>query len=62
MEIVLLERVEKLGQMGDVVKVKNGYARNFLLPHGKALRANKENLGLFEAKRAQLETDNLKHK
>ena len=62
MEIVLLERVEKLGQMGDVVTVKNGFARNFLLPQGKALRANKSNLAVFEAKRAQLEADNLKHK
>ena len=62
MEIVLLERVERLGQMGDVVTVKNGYARNFLLPQGKALRANKDNLSIFEAKRAQLEADNLSRK
>ena len=62
MEIVLLERVEKLGQMGDVVTVKNGYARNFLLPQGKALRASKDNLAIFEAKKAQLEADNLKRK
>jgi len=62
MEIILLERVEKLGQMGDVVSVKNGYARNFLLPQGKALRANKSNIDVFEAKRAQLEADNLKRK
>ncbi|MEH6476417.1 MAG: 50S ribosomal protein L9 [Sneathiella sp.] len=62
MDIVLLERVERLGQMGDVVKVKNGYARNFLLPQGKALRANKDNLSVFEAKRAQLEADNLSRK
>jgi large subunit ribosomal protein L9 len=62
MEIVLLERVEKLGQMGDVVVVKDGYARNFLLPHGKALRASKENLKTFEEKRVQLEADNLQHK
>ncbi len=62
MEIVLLERVEKLGQMGAVVTVKNGYARNFLLPQGKALRANKTNLEIFETKRAQLETDNLHRK
>ncbi|USG59997.1 50S ribosomal protein L9 [Sneathiella marina] len=60
MEVVLLERVEKLGQMGDVVTVKNGYARNFLLPQNKALRANKDNLAIFEAQRAQLEADNLK--
>ncbi len=62
MEIILLERVEKLGQMGDVVSVKNGYARNFLLPQGKALRANKSNIEVFENKRAQLEADNLKRK
>ncbi|MBL4740268.1 MAG: 50S ribosomal protein L9 [Sneathiella sp.] len=62
MEIVLLERVEKLGQMGDVVTVKNGYARNFLLPHGKALRANKKNLENFETQRIQLEADNLARK
>ncbi len=62
MDIVLLERVEKLGQMGDVVTVKNGYARNFLLPQGKALRANKDNLSIFEAKRTQLEADNLSRK
>ena len=59
MEIILLERVEKLGQMGDVVKVKPGYARNFLLPQGKALRANKNNLERFEAEKAQREADNL---
>lgn len=58
MEIILLERVEKLGQMGDVVKVKPGYARNFLLPRGKALRANKANLEKFEAERANLEARN----
>lgn len=62
MEIVLLERVERLGQMGDVVTVKNGYARNFLLPHGKALRANKSNLEIFETRRVQLEADNLARK
>ncbi|MZR30968.1 50S ribosomal protein L9 [Sneathiella litorea] len=62
MEVVLLERVEKLGQMGDVVSVKNGYARNYLLPQKKALRANKENLSIFEAQRAQLEADNLKRR
>ena len=59
MEIILLERVEKLGQMGDVVKVKSGYARNFLLPQGKALRANKANLERFETEKAQREADNL---
>ncbi|NNU81891.1 50S ribosomal protein L9 [Halovulum dunhuangense] len=59
MEVVLLERVAKLGQMGDVVSVKQGYARNFLLPQGKALRATKANLARFEAERAQLEARNL---
>ena len=59
MEIILLERVEKLGQMGDVVSVKPGYARNFLLPQGKALRANKVNLSKFETEKAQREADNL---
>jgi large subunit ribosomal protein L9 len=55
-----MERVEKLGLMGDVVKVKPGYARNYLLPQKKALRANKDNLALFETQRTQLEADNLK--
>lgn len=59
MQVVLLERVEKLGQMGDVVKVKDGFARNFLLPRKKALRATKENIARFEAQRAQLEARNL---
>ena len=59
MEIILLERVEKLGQMGDVVKVKPGYARNFLLPQGKALRSNKANLERFDTEKAQREADNL---
>ena len=58
MEIVLLERVEKLGKIGDVVKVKPGYARNFLLPRGKALRANKQNLAKFEAERSAIEMRN----
>lgn len=62
MELILLERVEKLGQMGDVVSVKNGYARNYLLPQKKALRANKGNMEIFEKQRTQLETDNLKYK
>ncbi len=62
MEIVLLQRVEKLGQMGDVVRVKDGYARNFLLPQGKALRATKANLARFETERAQLEARNLELK
>lgn len=59
MQVVLLERIEKLGQMGDVVRVKDGFARNFLLPRKKALRATKENLAQFETQRAQLETRNL---
>ena len=58
MQIILLERVEKLGKLGDVVTVKPGYARNYLLPSGKALRANKENLEKFEAKRTELEARN----
>ena len=62
MEVVLLERVEKLGQMGDVVSVKPGYGRNYLLPQGKALRATKANMAQFEAQRAQLEARNLEQK
>ncbi|OUS08266.1 50S ribosomal protein L9 [Rhodobacterales bacterium 52_120_T64] len=62
MEVVLLERVAKLGQMGDVVSVKNGFARNFLMPQGKALRATKANLASFEAQRVQLEANNLESK
>ena len=62
MEVVLLQRVEKLGQMGDVVTVKDGYARNFLLPQEKALRATKANMAQFEAQRAQLEARNLEAK
>ena len=62
MEVVLLQRVEKLGQMGEVVRVKDGYARNYLLPQGKALRANKANLARFEAERAQLEARNLERR
>jgi large subunit ribosomal protein L9 len=62
MEIVLLQRVEKLGQMGDVVSVRDGYARNFLLPQGKALRATQANLARFEAERAQLEARNLEQR
>jgi len=58
MDVILLERVEKLGQIGDVVTVKTGFARNFLLPRKKALRANAANKKLFEANRAQIETDN----
>ena len=58
MQVILLERVEKLGQMGDVVKVKDGFARNYLLPNKKALRANDSNRKLFEASRARIEADN----
>jgi large subunit ribosomal protein L9 len=59
MEVILLERIDKLGQMGDVVKVKPGFARNYLLPKSKALRKNKQNLEHFEAQKAQLEAQNL---
>jgi large subunit ribosomal protein L9 len=62
MQVVLLERIEKLGQMGDVVSVKDGYARNYLVPHGKALRATKANLAEFERRRVQLEATNLQRK
>lgn len=62
MQVVLLERIGRLGQMGDVVRVKDGYARNFLLPKGKALRATKANLAHFETQRAQLEAQNLEQK
>ncbi|PKP66854.1 MAG: 50S ribosomal protein L9 [Alphaproteobacteria bacterium HGW-Alphaproteobacteria-8] len=62
MQVVLLERVEKLGQMGDVVTVKEGFGRNFLLPKHKALRATKANLARFETQRAQLEARNLELK
>jgi large subunit ribosomal protein L9 len=62
MQIILLERIGRLGQMGDVVKVKDGYARNFLLPKGKALRATKANLAQFETQRTQLEANNLELK
>lgn len=62
MDVILLERVEKLGQMGQVVKVKAGFARNFLLPKKKALRATKENLAYFEAQKVQLEARNLELK
>ena len=62
MQVVLLERIARLGQMGDIVKVKDGYARNFLLPQGKALRATKDNLTKFEADRGQLEARNLELK
>ncbi|MFC1672904.1 50S ribosomal protein L9 [Pseudomonadota bacterium] len=62
MQVILLERVEKLGQMGDQVNVKPGFARNFLLPRGKALRATEANKKVFEGKRAHLEADNLKRR
>ncbi len=61
-ELILLQRVEKLGQMGERVKVKPGYARNYLLPTHRAIRANKENLARFEQQRAQLEAQNLKRR
>ena len=62
MEVILLERIGKLGQMGDVVRVKDGFARNFLLPQGKALRATKDNRSKFEGMKAQLEASNLELK
>jgi len=62
MEVILLERISRLGQMGETVKVKDGYARNFLLPKGKALRANEANKQKFEGQRAQLEARNLERK
>ncbi|ALI56080.1 50S ribosomal protein L9 [Celeribacter marinus] len=62
MDVILLERVAKLGQMGDVVSVKQGYARNFLLPQEKALRASAANIAAFEARKAQLEAQNLETK
>jgi len=62
MDVILLERVENLGQMGDVVKVKSGFARNYLLPQKKALRANDANKQVFENQRADLETRNLERK
>jgi large subunit ribosomal protein L9 len=62
MDVILLERIEQLGQMGDVVKVKPGFARNFLLPQKKALRATKENREYFEGQRHQLEAQNLQRR
>jgi len=62
MEVILLERVAKLGQMGDTVRVRDGFARNFLLPRGKALRATKTNKERFETQRAQLEARNLERR
>jgi large subunit ribosomal protein L9 len=61
-ELILMQRVEKLGQMGEVVKVRPGYARNFLLPKGRAIRANAANLKRFETDRVQLEAQNLKRR
>lgn len=58
MQVILLERVAKLGQMGEVVKVKEGFARNYLLPQGKAMRANEANIAAFEARKAELATRN----
>jgi large subunit ribosomal protein L9 len=62
MDVILLERISRLGQMGDTVKVKDGFARNFLLPQGKALRANEANKKKFEGQRSQLEARNLERK
>ena len=62
MQVILLEKVHNLGNLGDVVKVKDGYARNFLLPQKKALRATKENIAHFETQRSQLEANNLEQK
>jgi len=62
MEVILLERISRLGQMGDTVKVKDGFARNYLLPKGKALRANEANKKKFEGQRGQLEARNLERK
>lgn len=62
MQVILLERVAKLGQMGEVVSVKDGFARNFLLPQGKAMRASSGNIQAFEARKAQLEAQNLETK
>jgi large subunit ribosomal protein L9 len=62
MEVILMQRIEKLGQMGDIVSVKPGFARNYLLPQKKALRATKENLTRFETQRAQLEAENLQRR
>jgi large subunit ribosomal protein L9 len=62
MDVILLERIEKLGQMGDVVSVKPGYARNYLLPQKKALRASEASRAVFTEQRTQLEADNLKHR
>jgi large subunit ribosomal protein L9 len=62
MEVILLERVPRLGQMGEIVRVRDGFARNFLLPHGKALRATADNRTRFEGMKADLEARSLKLK
>jgi large subunit ribosomal protein L9 len=62
MQVILLQRIGRLGQMGDIVNVKDGYARNYLLPQKKALRATDENKKVFEGRRSQLEAENLAHK
>src|SRR5687768_14610647 len=62
MEVILLERIARLGQMGDVVRVKDGYARNYLLPRGKALRANEANKKRFDSERTHLEARNLERR
>lgn len=62
MQVILLQRIGRLGQIGDIVNVKDGYARNYLLPQKKALRATEDNKKVFEGRRAQLEADNLSHK
>ena len=62
MQIILMERVAKLGQMGDVVNVKQGFARNFLIPTGKAMRASEANITSFEAQKSQMEARNLETK
>ncbi|MBS0238589.1 MAG: 50S ribosomal protein L9 [Proteobacteria bacterium] len=62
MQVILLQRIGRLGQIGDIVNVKDGYARNYLLPLKKALRATEDNKKVFEGRRAQLEADNLAHK
>lgn len=62
MQVILMQRIENLGQMGDVVRVKPGFARNYLLPQKKAMRATKENLSRFESQRAQLEAENLEQR
>jgi large subunit ribosomal protein L9 len=61
-EVILMQRVDKLGQMGELVKVRPGYARNYLLPRGKAIRASKDNMARFETERAQLEAQNIKRR